>query len=155
MLFYVLNLIFFYHSWECLMISTQMSRQTERVLCRCQHLQGSTLTWLSPALPLLAEMKHEKTQYILVKHYSKAYRQTDEAFVVLLIFCASAVLSNCSPPWQHNFHTPAPPPPSCNPTWNAALSSSNPKHSALSSAALPCKIHSVQKLMNVEYWQRG
>lgn len=74
-------------------------------------------------------------------------------FVVLLIFRASPVLSNCSPPWQHNFHTSAPPPPSCNPAWNAALLSFSPKHST--SVALPCKTHSVQKLMNSQWWVQG
>lgn len=76
----------------------------------------------TPALPLLTEIK-EKSQYTLAELAAKHSDKHMMCFVVLLIYCTSPVFSNCSPLWQHNFLTPAHPPPSCNPTWNAALSS--------------------------------
>lgn len=76
----------------------------------------------TPALPLLTEIK-EKSQYTLAELAAKHSDKHMMCFVVLLIYCTSPVFSNCSPLWQHKSLTPAHPPPSCNPTWNAALSS--------------------------------
>lgn len=109
---------------------TDVKTKRERVLYRCQHHKSNTtcsiLSSLSPAFPLLTQIKHEKNQYTLAELTARHSDKQMMRFVVLLICCTYPVLSNCSSPWQHNFLTPAPPPPSCNPTWNAALSSFNP-----------------------------